>query len=192
MAQPIRIIFDGGKPLTKSFYAALGQVAQQSAALESALRELLANLMQSESGFVIAAGESLSNLLALCQRVAAFQHRLTDDQIETLNRIVQVIQPLQDLRNAVIHARWYPTDTARHFYGSRSRRPNPKNALGLSQDLYYTVDQICALADDLEKVVSIVDTFTQHVSGEGRLPSAVLSRQLMRAWSNFIPVHGAK
>ncbi|HEY8663363.1 MAG TPA: hypothetical protein VIL68_07065 [Propionibacteriaceae bacterium] len=152
------------RPLTKTFYAALGRIAVDFSTLENSVRSLLAKLMKSESGLVIAAGESMSNLLLMCQRVAAFDTALTDQQIVGLKELVDVITQLQKERNDALHTQWRATSRPQYFYGARSVRPNPKSSESLEAPVFWTVGKATSLAEDIRLTTQIVEQVADSLS----------------------------
>ena len=140
--------------------------------------------MDSDYGLVVGAGESLSNVLTTCERVAAFNHDIDDFHIETLSGLAQAIRPFQDERNAVVHARWYAADVPRHFYGTRSRRPNPKNARGLGTDLFWTTDQVLDLAKNLARATEIVEALVERMPNRD-CPRVIWSRKTLTAFDSL-------
>lgn len=166
----------------------MGRIAAEFANLEDSVRQLLAHLMRSDRTLVIAAGENMGNLLNMCQRVAAFDTSLADEQVDQLNGLVAVISTLQGLRNAGRHAQWYPTSLARHFYGSRSRRPSP-SATGLESPLYWTLEYAIALADDIHTATMLVDRYSASLPADHK-PTAPWSRTFSKNFDNlFAGIH---
>jgi hypothetical protein len=177
-------------PLTKTFYASLGRIAVEFAHLEDELRKLLARLMKSNRGLVIAAGETTTNLLAMCQRIAAFDTSLDDEAIETLTRLVTLVTLVADERNSALHAQWYPTDHPGHFCGLRSRRPKVRSPESLSTPLYWTVEMAEDLAGTIRTTRKFVEKFADGLPGpETRvIPwSRVTSRRLDDFMSGLSP-----
>jgi hypothetical protein len=157
------------RPLTKTFYATLGRIAVEFAHLEDDARQLLAHLMKSDYGLVVAAGETMGNLVTMCQRVAAFDTSLDDEAVEQLAKLIALINLVTDARNSALHAQWYPTSLPGHFCGNRSRRPSGRAPENLATSLYWTVDYANSIAEDIHQTRIFVTVFTSSLSGGGRL-----------------------
>lgn len=89
-------------------------------------------------------------------------------------------------RNAVIHAKWYATDLPRHFYGTRSRRPNPKSATGLGTDEVWTTDQVLGLADQLAQATSLLEAYRKQLPNSTRGGRFMTSRKSDQMFSAFV------
>lgn len=148
------------RALTKTFYAALGRIAVESAHLEDGVRDLFIYLMGTNRAAVIAAGENMSNLLLMCQRIAAFNRSLTDEQITTLGTISSAVTLVYGRRSAALHAQWYPTTRPRYFFGVRSRRAGPPSDPTTAEPLYWTLETTTELADNISTLNDLLDKFT--------------------------------
>lgn len=154
MAKPV--------PPTKSMLAAIGRVAGESAAVEEAFRELLCYLIDSPYGRVISAGESITSVCATCLKVAQYNRKITQEQLDRIIALVKAVNILSPMRNFLVHARWEKGSEPGRHYGERSSRPSPKKeGLGMNEVLAWDVSDANILADQFKDLRKHVEDFIE-------------------------------
>lgn len=191
---------------TQAMYAAIGRTAAESARVEQNLRELFALLIESPYGRVLAAGEDISRLQQMCLRVARYNKKITEAQLEQLIAIDRAITAARPQRNFLVHSVWYRMKTPGEHYGERSSRPaTSQNGASTSEHAVWTLDDAKEVADYYEKIAGHLERFMDQTFEGVRIP-LVMSRaqeenirerweklmgnagQLPCDWSNSFPL----
>jgi hypothetical protein len=140
--------------------AAIGEISAESARVEDLMRELFAMLIDSPYGTVITAGEDLSRICQMCERVVQYNLALTDTQVEQLKALIDAINELRPHRNYFIHSRWEYVPSVRHHVGVRSSRPSTRaNGADLDELFYCTPADALEIAVHLRVVADAIERF---------------------------------
>ena len=173
-------------------YAAIGRTATESARVEQNLRELFAHLIESPYGRVLAAGEDISKLQQMCLRVARYNRKLTDAQLEDMIAIDKAITAARSGRNFLVHSVWYRTKTPGEHYGERSNRPaTSPNGASTSEQAVWTLDDAREVADYYEKIADLLDQFIERTFPGAHIALVMTRGQEQRVWDRWQKLMGA-
>jgi hypothetical protein len=162
--------------------ASIGRVAAECAAVEDQLRDLFCYLIDSNYGRVITAGEDLSHITTLCLRVARYNSKLSDEQVEQLVAIVKAVDELRPRRNFLIHATWRKLDLPGEHVGIRSSRASTRPlAQGITDGLIWTPADADRLADDFQLLGEYISVFKDRTFS--RVPFVIPIER--HAWDKF-------
>jgi len=166
---------------TRAMLAAIGRVAAESAVVEDRLRELLCQLLGTELGRAIAAGDDVAALVLHCQRVVRYSRNLTDEQVEELAEIFRAIETLRPHRNFLIHAQWERARQPGEHLGLRSSRVAPRSmGKQASEVVKWHVDDAEWVADAFLMVSKAIRKFIDDNFEHGLLP--LIERE---TWAKF-------
>lgn len=174
---------------TRTMLASIGRVAAESASVEDRLRDLFCYLIDSPFGRVITAGEDTSNIAKLCMRVARYNRRLTDEQVEQLAAIIKAVETLRPYRNFLVHARWERLSAPGEHYGVRSSRASTSvraGTQGTSEAVVWTPKEAEEFADQFQQLSEYIDVFIERTFD--RPPYVMLIERT--AWDKFNAMFG--
>lgn len=156
--------------------AAIGEVAAESAIVEEGLRELFTYLIDSPYGAVITSGEDISRVAQMCLRVAQYNHRLSEEQLDELVRLLKAVEVGRPLRNFVVHARWDKLTAPGEHAGVRSSRASTRpSASSLDEFNIWHVEDVLKLAENFRELGNRIDDFIER-SFDSRSYPRLMSR----------------
>ncbi|MFD0229065.1 hypothetical protein ACWGPD_33555 [Streptomyces hirsutus] len=137
-------------------WSLVGRVAQESASVEMCLRSLMAKLLNSKYGDIIAAGQSATDLIENCIALIQANEEINEEARENGLELLRSLKPLFAQRNNIVHAPWFPSlyeesrSQALSLVSKRRSLPRPTLVS------YAEVEKLCSdLNATLQKIWSV-------------------------------------
>lgn len=176
---------------TRAMLAAIGEVAAESAAVDEKLRDVFGLLMESRYAQVIAAGEDTNRLVELCSRLAAYNERITDADLEVFQAICKAAQEVRPYRNALVHSTWHKVEGAGEHVAVRSRRPSGSGDMRELQ--HWTPNEALEIAGHYRTLSTGIDQFIERAFDQhpyGTIMSRKRNARVMAWFAKNVPGWG--